>query len=219
MTALQEETKDLWVLDVTGRKVHGPATGISCDTDPGYDGGWSGPLVRHVRSYPVRKIVHFLQGDVEARYIAESEAGLDAIIERERQEEHHRCVETERRRMRDAHKVRITDLVGQVIQKVQIGGQTIVFTLQSGDVWAFDALYGEWDPVVERPWILANGGAVTRVESEYTLKIYTDRQGYVTIPAVIDQEYDPEYEEFAVGTAYEPDADEIESLPVIAGEQ
>lgn len=213
-----QETEMIWALDLAGRKVHGPATMVETRTD---DCG-TPPLglsgVRHVRALPQQLIVHFLDGEIEAKYVATSEAGVDTIIDFQRAEQHRAEVERERIKREQSNRVKVTDLVGHVIRKVQMDERTIIFTLEDEHVWAFDNLYGVWGGAVERPWVLTNGGTVTEVQANYSLMLFTDKPGYLTIPAIIENlmEYD---EGLDVGYAYEPSSEQLRTLPVIAGRE
>lgn len=209
------DTKTIWALDLGGRKIHGPATMIETRMEDYGTPSWGLSGDRHVRALSKRLIVHFLGGEVEVQCAAEAEETLDRMIKREKDDAHKAKLAAERRERAKANKVKIIDLVGHVIRKVQMDEKTIIFTLEDEHVWAFDNLHGVWGAAVERPWILTNGGTVTDVQADYSLRLFTDKPGYLTIPAIIENlvEYD---EGLDVGYAYEPSSEQLRTLPVIA---
>lgn len=82
------DTKTIWALDLAGRKVHGPATMIEIREDDCGTTPWDLSGVRHVRALPQQLIVHFLGGELEVKYAAETEEALDRIIKQEKDETH-----------------------------------------------------------------------------------------------------------------------------------
>lgn len=210
------DTKTIWALDLGGRKTHGPATMVETRTDDYVTPPWGLSGVHHVRPLPQRLIVHFLGGELEVKCAAETEEALDRMIKQEKDETHKAKLAAERRERAKANKVKITDLVGHVIRKVQMDERTIIFTLEDEHVWAFDNLYGVWDQAVEKPWILSNSGTITEVEAKHGVMVFTDRPGYLTIPAIIESISEDEEDWLEVGDAYEPSEEKLRTLPVIA---
>lgn len=209
------DTEMVWALDLAGRKVHGPATMIETRTDDYGTPSWGFSGVRHVRALPQQLIVHFLGGELEVKCAAETEEALDRMIKREKDETHKAKLAAERRERANANKVKIVDLVGHVIRKVQMDERTIIFTLEDEHVWAFDNLSGVWGATVERPWVLTNGGTVTDVQANYSLMLFTDKPGYLTIPAIIENLVEDDGG-LDVGYAYEPSREQSRTVPVIA---
>lgn len=209
------ETEMVWALDMAGRKVYGPATMVEMKTDDDGTPAWGFSGVRAVRSMPQQLIVHFIDGKAEVYLAAKSEEALDRMISRMDEDERKAKVERERRQREQANRVKITDLVGHVIRKVQIDTEIIVFTLEDGHVWAFDVKEGELTLEVTRPWVLTNGVIVTEVIVDGSLMILTNKPGYLTIPGIIEWEGDYEDDELRFGYAYEPTRIQLIGLPVI----
>lgn len=214
------KTEEIWALDTEGNKIHGHATLVtSSRIGDAPIHSWEKSMVRvHREEWSV--VVSFVEhGDVEVQLYALDEESLDRVIAARHKASARERAARERARIRESHKVRIEDLVGQEIQQVYLDERSLVFCLAGGHRWRFiqrnDLDYIE----TSRPWVLA-GATVKSVDvSADTVTIYTDKVPYLTVPFhIIFDAFYPE-DELSFHPAQEATRDELESMTLIAGKR
>lgn len=213
------ETRMVYAQGVDGREYRGPATEITVESAPDLAArSWSRTIGTRLGPSPRITVTFVEHGEVPvSRYSFDLESWSTYLSRRAEEARRERA-----RRRIERDRVDVTDLVGRRALWVQMDSGLLAFHLTGGDVWAFRPLDGHlWDLDVTRPYILANGGAVSQVKMNGALVIHTDRRGQRTIPCVIRQRpapSDPWGDSWAgVSKAEEPSRDWEHLAPVIAG--